>query len=69
MALPTFTLQTSQWWLLRCLCMQQQILDDKSNTMRETVKQLMENSKYTQFDIYSTDICIRGKYNSMVFPN
>ena len=32
--------------------MQQQILDDKSNTMRETVKQLMENSKYTQFNIY-----------------
>ena len=38
-------LQTSQWWLLRCLCAQQQILDDKSNTLRETVKELIENSE------------------------
>ena len=37
--------QTSQWWLMRCLCIQQQILDDKSNTLRETVKELIENSE------------------------
>lgn len=36
-------LQTYEWWLLRCISVHQQILDDKSNTLRETAIHLIDN--------------------------
>lgn len=35
-------LQTADWWLLRCLSIQQNILDDKSPTLKETIMELID---------------------------
>ncbi|XP_050404245.1 tetratricopeptide repeat protein 27 isoform X1 [Patella vulgata] len=36
-------LHTSKWWLLRCLYIQQEVLDDRAPTLRSTVLELIES--------------------------
>ncbi|XP_060070565.1 tetratricopeptide repeat protein 27-like [Ylistrum balloti] len=35
-------LQTADWWLLRCISVQQQVLDDRSPTLKETTLDLLD---------------------------
>lgn len=41
-------LKTADWWLMRCVKIHQQVLDNKSNTLRETLIQLIDSVQKTE---------------------
>jgi len=43
-------IQTVDWWMLRCINVHQQVLDSKSNSLRETAIQLMDSG--TSFNVF-----------------